>query len=382
MTIISWLLSLLTGHDGPRPAHHFDFLALPAEVRNKIYSFTLTTDPSRLDREHEYDCEWCTWKPDEPQNPVFHGDDQKLPGCRCWARKGLALLLANRQIHEEAAPIFWSENDFSFRDVASFTRLVSRTLRLQYHPMIRHVTIYSDQYPSADIDHIDFRDKLFECNASGLHTLQTPACHVFTPAWTEADILNTQFAAWLRLTSELPNLETFSWVELRSVWDRRPSRLCVDGLAYPCRLSRCLDLAVLSPEQFRTYGPFNSDWGEELVEKICRDAFPGFPRGPRHPVEGGVLVSTGRPHEYRCTAGMTVPTVNGEDASEVAHQEVIPMTWTLKICLLPLSPETIAQNSMRRARDENLKKTQRRGPLGLGALNSLVSLVKERICQG
>ncbi|KAG6354020.1 hypothetical protein INS49_004991 [Diaporthe citri] len=221
MAAISEAFSSLELHDEPHPRHHlFDFLALPGELRNQIYRLTLTTDPPRLDRQHKYSCDWCTWDPDQPQNRMVDQTGQNLPGCRCWARRGLALLLANRKIHEEAAPIFWAENHFSFQGVDSFIRLVGGSLRPQYRQMIPHVTIYLDPglitwRMDMDLPPVRFWDVLFECK--GLRELEIPPYRRCKQGSTDRRLVDTELACWDRLTSELPNLRAFSWSYLDGV---------------------------------------------------------------------------------------------------------------------------------------------------------------------
>lgn len=361
MADISEAVSSLELDDELYPSHHhFDFLALPGELRNQIYRLTLTTDPPRLDREHRYSCKWCTWDQVEPQNRMVDHDGQTLPGCRCWARRGLALLLANRKIHGEAAPIFWAENHFSFEGVDSFIHLVGGDLRPEYRQMIPHITIYLDpgwtdntRKRRWDMDHppARFWDVLFECK--GLRKLEIPpyySCGCI-PVSTDMRLVDVGSDCWGRLTSELPNLKTFSWSYFGWSRDTTSIRCGPRDCVYPCRITKCLDLTVLSPEQFRRYGRFTC-WDRRFGMSSCLCAFP---RGPRGPVRNDMLVSTGRPDEYRCAVGM----IGRQNTLEVSHPEAVPTTWTVKFSLLPLSRETIARNAMLRARDKNSKKAKK-----------------------
>lgn len=394
MALISWIWGKLTGHDEPRRAKHFDLLALPGELRNEIYRYTLTTDPLKLEREHKYNCKWCTWTPGEPQRRMFktswHDTNEKLPDCRCWAREGLSLLLASRQIHAEAAPILWAENNFSFPDIDSFHPLDRWALRREYRPLIRHITLYFDEYSRADKMPIMLHDKVMAWQ--GPEPLERPASQVFNPVWTRPDACNIIFGASLRFTGDLPNLETFSWIDVHDVYDIQASMFCVGGLAYPCRMTKCMDVAAMAPEQFRAYGPLNRDMGEKVVRRICRGAIPGNPgtgiaellerAGRRNPADGGVLVSTGRPFEYRCAGGTTGRTRDDKGTGEVVREGGLPMTWTLKVRLMPLSPETIARNARLKARDEELNKARQRGSPGLGTGSYWTSLARDMIYSG
>lgn len=343
MAPISDLLDNLPPYHEPRTGYHFDFLALPGELRNYIYRLTLTTDPAMLDREHKYSCYWCTWDPDEPQNPMYDANHQKLPGCRCWAREGLALLLANRQINEEAAPMFWAENHFSFRGYDNFIHLVGTALRPRYRQMIPHVTICSDPRGMDNLRRppIGLWDTLFQCK--GLRTLEIPAFTSLVPDFTNGRqrLLEAEYAACNRFASELPNLTTFCWMYLTGDPTESP-----DAISYPYTVTKHMDAKALTTDKFSLYDMLadRSFWWA-----MCRTAFP---RAPCYAAVDDALVSTGRPHEYRYTGGMT----GRNNMFGATHFEAMPATWTVKYHLLPLSPETIARNSVLKARDQNSKK--------------------------
>lgn len=344
MADISQNFSSLELHDDLHPSHHhFDFLALPGELRNQIYRLTLTTDPPRLDREHKYSCNWCTWDPDEPQNRMVDRNGETLLGCRCWARQGLALLQANRKIHGEAGPIFWAENHFSFQGVGSFIRLVGGSLRPQYRQIIPHVTIYLDPESRSDMDlpPVWFWDVLFECK--GLRTLEIPPYHRRVPESGEMRSVYKELVSWPRLTSKLPNLITFSWSWFGCSFDEQHLRR--KPYEYPYRVTKCFDLSELSPERFRRRCPFTRM--DIIFGSVS--CIAAFLQGPRGPVLSGGAVSTGRPNEYQvCT-----------NTIEVTHPEAIPTTWTIKFSLLPLSRDTIARNAMLKTRDENSKEIEK-----------------------
>lgn len=365
MAPISDIFSVMKLHDEPHPSHHhFNFLGLPGELRNQIYRLTLTTDPPRLYRQHKHSCIWCTRDPDGPQNRMVDDLGRTLPGCRCWARRGLALLLANRKIHEEAAPIFWAENHFSFEGFKSFIRLVGGSLRPQYRQMIPHVTIYLDpgrkydgvqrmdtpMYLHMDFPPARFWDVLFECK--GLRTLEIPPYRRGCP-WSSTNqrLVDAELASWDRLTSELPNLMTFSWSYFARGHDRMqmPFRH-IGAFEYPRRTTKRIDLTVWSPDQFRRYGPFTGeDFG--FTEYLCS---VDTPNGPRGPLPGKFPVSQATMDNYLRLNG-----VFGHKPFEETHPAGMPMDWTVELFFLPLSPETIAQNSMLRARDKNSKDAEK-----------------------
>lgn len=372
MDKISSLLGALRLDGGPRarPAQHFDFLDLPGEVRNLIYRATLTTDPPRLEREHRYSCDWCTWDPDEPQNRMVGRDGETLPGCdRCWARRGPALLLANRKIYGEAAHIFWAENQFSFRGVDSFIHLVGNALRPEYRRMLTHVTIYRDPRLRFDGPRFDgpgrgeamhipplaFWDVLFECK--GLRALEMPPYFrgevIMEPTEANIRLLHAEWDAWPRLRDELPSLETFSWSFFGSYLAQTPPGFIPREFEFPVRVTKCLPLAAFSREQFCRYGPFDRldrEFGEELYRM-------GFSLGPDVPGLMWLMEvpCTGRPRGYRRAAAI----VRGDNTLETTHPGAIPTTWTVEFPLLPLTAVAIARNAMRRRMDEDAKKAER-----------------------
>lgn len=156
----------------PRTQTTFAFLMLPREVRNAIYELCLVDAP-RWRRHHRTDCDMllqhipyelelrqamaCTraayargcelrrnlaphqhdpqqevqeynklqqssWPPRSTQSKKPDAPDEALDWmylhkahCCCLKRRGLGLLQANRQIHDEAATLFWSRNAFLLR---------------------------------------------------------------------------------------------------------------------------------------------------------------------------------------------------------------------------------------------------------------------------
>lgn len=362
MADISKAFRLLKLHGGLHPSqHHFDFLALPGELRNQIYRLTLTSDPPRLERGHKYSCKWCTWDPDEPQNRMVDYHGETLPGCsRCWVRRGLALLLANRKIHEEAAPIFWAENHFSFQGFQSFIRLVGGSVRPQYRQVIHHVTVYLDpgrkwdlrirtsrhMWLDLDLPPVRFWDILFQCK--GLRTLELPPYPRHLVDSSDVRVVDAELASWDRLTSELPNLMTFSWSYFEWGLSIMPIHHIPRAFDHPFRITKRFDLTVVSPDQLRRCGPCTPE-DIRFSRFYC---FRDSPFGPLGPLPGKFLVSTRRMEEYRRSAAR----MGYKDELELTHPEGMPTDWFVEFFFLPLSPETIARNSTLRARDELLRR--------------------------
>lgn len=329
MATISWLLSLLHLNRRPHPGQHFDFLALPGEVRNLIYDLTLTTDPPRLCRGHKESCKWCTLERGCAPEPNWANDDgRRLPGCRCWARSGVALLLANRQINKEASLIFWSQNHFSFSGVDSFTHLVGTALRPQYRQMIPHITIYLGPAGKRymDLPPRRFWNVLFKCKR--LRTLEIPPYQRRVLEHSESHLVDAASGSWWRMTRELPNLRTFSWSYFQDflVMDHP---LLGSAVEYPCRITKSFDLRILSPAQLRRSGPFtyeDTDFGWELCERAlsCKS-------------RTRTLVRKRRPVVYYCPAGA----VGHRNTFDVTLPGAIPTSWTVKFFLLPFKGEVI-----------------------------------------
>lgn len=311
----------------------FDFLSLPGELRNSIYGFTLTTDPPEPDREHKYNCHWCTWNTTSPQHPTKDALGRRLPGCRCWARGGLDLLLANRQVNEEASSIFWAENHFTFQDPQSFLALVGERLRPRYQQMIQNITVFPGRYGET----VNSRDRfwiiLFRCKS--LRHLEIPQnLRLLHLPWTpEQD--DAEAAAWDYLKSMLPNLKTFARV--------------YQALAGPLtvKITKCWAIEGLLPVPLDITRGFSPQ--DHLFVNALR--YRAFPRqlthfdflGSRCSMET-VPVSSGRASEYRC----------------VVHEGPGVVTWTARRFFQPLSHEAIARNYMLRERDKRRAEEEER----------------------
>lgn len=359
MAFISWLLNLFYLNGGSRPGQHFDFLALPGELRNQIYDLTLTSDPPRLYRGHKESCKWYARRPELVPGASWVNDNgRRLPGCRCWARTGLALLLANRQINREASPIFWSQNHFSFSGVDSFTDLVGSALRPQYRQMIPHVTIYLGPAGRRDmgLPPLRFWDVLFKCK--GLRTLEIPPYRRRIQESSEMELVYAASASWDRMTRELPYLSNFSWSYIRNRTGMSSNPCITCASRYPCRITKCFDLTVLSPAQLRRSGPFtyeDTDFGCKLWKHATRTLTKKALAPELDDRLGGTLVGGSRPDEYRLAAGM----IGRKNTFDATLPEAIPTSWTVKFSLLPVRPEAVVDSALHAAIRENSKKAEK-----------------------
>ncbi|KAH8777794.1 hypothetical protein F5883DRAFT_544064 [Diaporthe sp. PMI_573] len=324
----------------------FDLLALPGELRNQIYRLALTTDPSQLDRQHKYDCDWCTWHPDDMQNPVFDKHHRRQPNCnKCWARSGLALLLANRQINQESAPIFWAENHFTFRGLGSFSTTVDNCPRPRYRKMITHITVLRDHSSSCFDNNNAFWHALFQCK--GLRTLEIPSCLRPPPHAPTTEHPDPETGGWGHFRTMLPNLKTLSWI----IWIGHITDHTFPAFPLSYKVTKSLDIEGLSPEQLKAAAPQADANAGTFYCPLCVDS--SYPRALGHCISHKLWrahrpVSTGRPHEYGC----------------VERQGPRMVTWTVQEYLWRLSREEIARNARLKARDEKLKKEGGTGFLG------------------
>ncbi|KAB5522098.1 hypothetical protein GE09DRAFT_1230164 [Coniochaeta sp. 2T2.1] len=127
----------LTLNPPPKPLE--GFLGLAPEIRNIIYHHTLV-QPIKWARRHKPTCPLCPRTCTVFERPLFTYRDQP---CTCIRRTGLNLLLANRQIHKEAAPIFWARNPHCFSICYEFTHVVGLILRPESRVLLRHVSVGS-----------------------------------------------------------------------------------------------------------------------------------------------------------------------------------------------------------------------------------------------
>lgn len=196
-------------------------LNLPREIRDLIYHFTLV-EPPRWTKHHNALCRYavvdtatCERPPFVMYNTTWGRRDSTCRlrdttfrvECPCARRAGINLLLANRAVHHEAAPIFWSGNVFHFWTGFEFLRDVREHLRDEYKALIHHVVImhhtmhpFPDPGPFDNVDQCAVWELLLTC--SGLRTLEVPD-----------DMCNAasdypEYAA--KLAVRLPHLERFA----------------------------------------------------------------------------------------------------------------------------------------------------------------------------
>lgn len=109
-------------------------LNLPRELRDMIYRYTLV-QPRKWDKRHAIGCtyqdlygngEILPYRISQgDKDPLWIGSDPEALRARachelCVKRKGLELLRASKQMHDEAGSIFWSHNVFCFENAEVF----------------------------------------------------------------------------------------------------------------------------------------------------------------------------------------------------------------------------------------------------------------------
>ncbi|KAF6837675.1 hypothetical protein CMUS01_04945 [Colletotrichum musicola] len=132
-------------------------MGLPLELREQIWRHVLVT-PAKYHLKHASDCHYrhnharptsiepAACMVSEPNveiaEPKIYPWDESTH-CRCAKRTGLNLLLASKQVNHEAAPLFWTKNEFVFETSDQFTICVGARLRKEYRGMLRAVYIGS-----------------------------------------------------------------------------------------------------------------------------------------------------------------------------------------------------------------------------------------------
>jgi len=193
-----------------------NFLDIPVEIRSIVY-YDALVEPPRWRKSHKPPCPFTPRSANVIERPPFvmHRGPQcvnYMPGCSCAKRHSLSLLLVSRQVHAEAAPIFWSQNTFHFCTGHMFARNIGQQLRDDYRKLLRHVVvmrhpklqnIFTHGQDQSGIGFDSFWDALFQCE--GLATLETPRnvfCRNDQP-W-DAYVHHLQV-----LSNRLPKLESF-----------------------------------------------------------------------------------------------------------------------------------------------------------------------------
>ncbi|CAK7567061.1 MAG: hypothetical protein SEPTF4163_005020 [Sporothrix epigloea] len=221
----------------PPPAK--GFFRLPWEVRQRVYEFCLI-EPPKWEKLHKPDCFLVAQDLHSCERPPFINRsiiDTPLPDCQCAKRHSLNVLLVNRQVHHEAAPVFWSRNVFCFTRVGDLSDEIGKKLRQSYRLMLRHLVllIYGcDSLPNKSprrllkvfIDGV--WDTILQC--SGLRTLEM-SHNFFADNFEHVD----------RVREHLPHLESLRMTTLMAyrIWPRqdqsepvgRPSWVANNGIA-------------------------------------------------------------------------------------------------------------------------------------------------------
>ncbi|CAJ2504196.1 Uu.00g115900.m01.CDS01 [Anthostomella pinea] len=201
---------------------------LPRELRDLIYGFALL-QPSRIRQRHKATCERSQRERGQPEQPPFIpkplpsfrvvGSTQEPAGCGC-AKRRLDLLLVSRQIHAEAAPVFWSKSTHTFENAEMFVEDMGR-LRPEYRNLIRHICIVSMipepllRHSYGDVFPI-FMSRVWEhvLSCKSLRTLEAP------PSFVEFHADENQ-----RLGKELLYFETLTILTITCfIWPRAETR--------------------------------------------------------------------------------------------------------------------------------------------------------------
>ncbi|ERS98875.1 uncharacterized protein SPSK_04093 [Sporothrix schenckii 1099-18] len=204
----------------PKPPE--GFFRLPWELRQHIYELSLIELP-RWEKIHKADCSLIASDLYSCERPPFVDKDliySPLDDCNCAKRHSLNVLLANRQVHREAAPVLWSRNVFCFHRGGHFVNDVGENLRPAHRLMLRHVSILmytNDSLPNENEKCFtqtytsDLWNTILQCNS--LRTLEVS--HVLCG--------KQQADHFKRLRKQLPLLESFHLTTLMGykVWPRR-----------------------------------------------------------------------------------------------------------------------------------------------------------------
>lgn len=113
-------------------------LQLPWEIREPIFALALE-EPVRHARRHHALCKFSVRNTTVPETPPYSMDDRC---CRCTRRRNTGLLLTNRQIYNEASPIFWRQTMFCFKSVFDFHDAITHDeVGMFYHDSLHHIRI-------------------------------------------------------------------------------------------------------------------------------------------------------------------------------------------------------------------------------------------------
>ncbi|CAK7210315.1 hypothetical protein SBRCBS47491_000734 [Sporothrix bragantina] len=157
------------------------FFRLPWELRMRIYELSLIELP-KWEKVHNPDCFMVAKDLHSCERPPFINKSiiyTQLPECKCAKRHSLNLLLANRQVHNEAAPVFWSRNVFCFGRAKDLVENISKSMRPSHRLLLRHIVFLGygcDSLPNKAMFELtqpiveELWDTLLQCNS--LRTLE------------------------------------------------------------------------------------------------------------------------------------------------------------------------------------------------------------------
>lgn len=347
----------------PRPLK--GFLRLPREVRDMVYIYALV-QPIKWKRRHQLDCQLCPRTCDTFEQALCtYGTAQP---CGCIKRTGLNLLLANRQIHQEAAPIFWSKNAHCFTQSSvvyhgapqpELIRDVGQTLRPEYRLLLRHLSVTIDRWTllAMPINPISMspaqREKalgvwqvILQC--AGLQRLEIHPCFA-VPGWQEAE----PYSQLVDTHTILPNLKSFSW-QIATLVQVEENTTEEDWSGFPVRYPLpCLTTLPVCLDTLNTY---------QAVRQAMRDFETNFLVHLNYAVETQLLglsdeqallpFSRLKEHSYRLRGGL-----NDRNKSIVLHLRD-KTDITVELLGLPISPETRKQQGRQRYLNDILLKRQ------------------------
>ncbi|CAK7214281.1 hypothetical protein SEUCBS140593_002132 [Sporothrix eucalyptigena] len=203
------------------PAPAKGFFRLPWEIRKRIYELSLVELP-KWEKIHQPDCDLIAHDLHTCERPPFIDKSiiyTPLSGCRCAKRHSLNVLLANRQVHREAAPVFWSRNTFCFTRASDLTEEIGTKLRPAHRLLLRHIVLmiygcdslpnkFPSNFQKPTVDNM--WDTILQC--SGLKTLEL-SYNAFTERFDDIG----------RIRKQLPDLELLNMIVLMAyrVWPRR-----------------------------------------------------------------------------------------------------------------------------------------------------------------
>ncbi|CAK7270049.1 hypothetical protein SEPCBS119000_003890 [Sporothrix epigloea] len=203
------------------PAPAKGFFRLPRELRQRVYEFSLI-EPPKWEKLHKPDCFLTAQDLHSCERPPFINQtiiDTPLPGCQCARRQCLNVLLVNRQVHREAAPVLWSRNVFCFTRVADFALETGKKLRPEHRLMLRHLVVLlygCDSLPGQSLRRFPkvMIDKLWETIllCSGLRTLEM-----------SHNVFADRFEYVCRVRKQLPHLQSLRIATLMAyrIWPRQ-----------------------------------------------------------------------------------------------------------------------------------------------------------------